>query len=153
MRKSIVLLCLLTFLTPAAAGELVSVRAIEGGFADVRERVVFAVQSQGLVVDHISQVGAMLERTGKDLGATRQVYGAAEVLEFCSALLSRNMVEADPTLLAYCPYGIAIYTLPGNPATTYVAYRRVSAAATGAQQQALEPIDALLSRIVEEAAF
>lgn len=153
MRKLIALLCFLAIQAPVAADEIVSVRAIKGDFADVRDRVTFAVESQGLVVDHVSKVGAMLERTARDVGATRQVFADAEVLEFCSALLSRGMVEADVSLLAYCPYGIAVYTLPGDPATTYVAYRRVTAGATGSQKQALEQIDALLSRIVDEAAF
>ena len=51
-----------------AADGLVVVRAIEGSFEEIRERVAFAVESQGLVVDHTAKVGAMLERTGKDLG-------------------------------------------------------------------------------------
>lgn len=153
MRILILLLCLAASQALAAADGIVSVRAIKGGFAEVRDRVVFAVESQGLVVDHVSKVGAMLDRTGKDLGATRQIYGDAEVLEFCSAVISRRMVEADVSLLAYCPYGIAVYTLPSDSTTTYIAFRRVTAAATGAQKQALEQVEALLLRIVDEAAF
>lgn len=138
----------------AAADGAVVVRAIEGGFEDVRERVVFAVQSQGLVVDHTSRVGNMLERTGKDLGATTRVFGDAEVLEFCSALVSRRMVEADPQLLAFCPYGIAVYTLPGEPQTTYVSYRRLVTNLVSPEQKAvLEQVESLLETIVEEASM
>ena len=96
----------------------------------------------------------MLERTGKDLGATNRIYGKAEVLEFCSALMSRRMVEADAQLLAFCPYGIAIYTLPDDPATTYVAYRRMATAAVSAvQRPVLEQVEALLAAIVDEASM
>ncbi len=138
----------------AAADGAVVVRAIDGGFDDVRERVVFAVQSQGLVVDHTSKVGNMLVRTGKDLGETTRVFGDAEVLEFCSALVSRRMVEADPQLLAFCPYGIAVYTLPGEPQTTYVSYRRLVTNLVSPEQKAvLERVESLLETIVEEASM
>ena len=137
-----------------AAEGVVVVRAIEGGFEEIRERVVFAVESQGLVVDHTAKVGAMLERTGKDLGETRQLFAEAEVLEFCSALVSRRMMEADPNLLAFCPYRIAVYTLPGEPATTYVSYRRmVTDLATPDQRAVLQRVESLLEAIVEEASF
>ncbi len=138
----------------AAADGAVVVRAIEGRFDDVRERVIFAVQGQGLVVDHTSRVGNMLERTGKDLGETTQVFGDAEVLEFCSALVSRRMVEADPQLLAFCPYGIAVYTLPGEPQTTYVSYRRLVTNLVSPEQKAvLQRVESLLETIVDEASM
>ena len=138
----------------ATADGVVVVRAIEGRFEDIRARVVFAVESQGLVVDHVSKVGAMLARTGKDLGETTEIYGDAEVLEFCSALVSRRMVEADPQLLAFCPYRIAVYTLPGKPDTTYVSYARmVTDLATPAQEPVLERVETLLETIVEEASM
>ncbi len=140
--------------TNAIADGAVVVRAIDGGFEEIRDRVVFAVQSQGLVVDHTSKVGAMLARTREDLGETKQVFGEAEVLEFCSALVSRRMVQADPQLLAFCPYGIAVYTLPGNPKTTYVSYRRmVTDVASPAQKSVLERVESLLQAIVDEAAM
>lgn len=145
---------LLAMAQNAAADGAVVVQAIQGSFEEIRERVVFAVQSQGLVVDHTSKVGNMLARTGNDLGETNQIFGDAEVLEFCSALISRRMVEADPQLLAFCPYGIAVYTLPGKPQTTYVSYRRmVTNLATPAQKQALERVEALMAAIVEEASM
>lgn len=138
----------------AAADGAVVVRTIEGGFDEIRERVEFAVQSQGLVVDHSSKVGDMLARTGKDLGETTRVFGEAEVLEFCSALVSRRMVEADPQLLAFCPYGIAVYTLPDQPEITYVSYRRLATdLALPKQRAVLERVEALLEAIVEEASM
>lgn len=144
----------MAILAQARADGAVVVRAIEGKFEEIRDRVVFAVQSQGLVVDHTSKVGAMLARTGKDLGETRQVYANAEVLEFCSALVSRRMVEADPQLLAFCPYGIGVYTLPDDPHITYVSYRRmVTDAALPGQRPVLERVEELLEAIVEEASM
>lgn len=138
----------------AAADGAVVIRAIEGRFEAIRERVVFAVESQGLVVDHSAKVGDMFERTAKDLGETAQLYGDAEVLHFCSALVSRRMVEADPALLAFCPYGIAVYTLPGDPLTTYVSYRRLVTELAGpGQKAALQRVETLLESIVDEASM
>lgn len=135
-----------------AEGDLVVSRAVKGEFAEVRERLVLAIELQGLVVDHASKVGEMLTRTAKDLGASRRIYGEAEVLQFCSAVVSRQMMETDAGLLAFCPYGIAVYTLASDPHTTYLAFRRPSAGASGAQKTALERVEALLTAIVDDAA-
>jgi uncharacterized protein (DUF302 family) len=136
----------------AAAQDVVVSRTVKGGFAEVRERVVLAVELQGLVVDHVSRVGEMLDRTGKDIGAGKQVYAQAEVLEFCSALVSRAMMEADAKLLTFCPFGIAVYSLPADPGTTHVAFRRPSVGASSPAKQALQRVESLLQAIVDEAA-
>ena len=139
----------------AQDGQTISVTKIEGDFEDVRERVIFAVESQGLVVDHTSDVGGMLERTGKDLGESSQIYERAVVLEFCSAYYSRLMAEASPELLAYCPYGISVYTLPGDARYSYVAFKRIATMFSGSQEykSILEKIDRLLATIVDEASM
>jgi len=139
----------------AQDGQTISVTKIEGDFEDVRERVIFAVESQGLVVDHTSDVGGMLERTGKDLGESSQIYERAVVLEFCSAYYSRLMAEAAPELLAYCPYGISVYTLPGDAEYSYVAFKRIATMFSGSEEykSILEKIDRLLATIVDEASM
>ncbi len=139
----------------AQDGQTISVTKIEGDFEDVRERVIFAVESQGLVVDHTSDVGGMLERTGKDLGESSQIYEKAVVLEFCSAYYSRLMAEAAPELLAYCPYGISVYTLPGDAEYSYVAFKRIATMFSGSEENKsiLEKIDQLLATIVDEASM
>ncbi|MEK9867534.1 MAG: DUF302 domain-containing protein [Betaproteobacteria bacterium] len=139
----------------AQDGQTISVTKIEGDFEDVKERVIFAVESQGLVVDHTSDVGGMLERTGKDLGESSQIYERAVVLEFCSAYYSRLMAEAAPELLAYCPYGISVYTLPGDAEYSYVAFKRIATMFSGSEEykSILEKIDRLLATIVDEASM
>lgn len=156
MRRTLitVIIGFLAISQEVSADGAVVVRTIEGSFDEIRERVVFAVESQGLVVDHTARVGTMLKRTAKDLGETTEVFGDAEVLHFCSALLSRRMVEADPGLLAFCPYGIAVYTLPGDPNTTFVSYRRMpTTLATPSQRSVLQRVESLLETIVEEASM
>ncbi len=139
MRFAAVMLMLAAPLALAQPAPLVA-HAKAGSFDSVKEDLVFAIQGQGLVIDHISHIGAMLERTGKDLGAARRLYVKAEALQFCSASVSRRTMEADPQNIAYCPYVIALYVRPEEPNTVQVVYRRT-----------LPVVDELLGRIVKEA--
>ena len=70
----------------------------QGKFEDVRDDLKMAIEGKGLVIDYQSYVNRMLERTGKDVGSTKALYAGAEALQFCSAQLSRKMMEADEEL-------------------------------------------------------
>jgi uncharacterized protein (DUF302 family) len=135
---------------PANAAE-VAVRSATGEFKEVKERVLHAIENRGLVLNYTSRIGAMLERTGKDIGAAQRIYREAEMLEFCSAKVSRDTMEADPRNIAYCPYAIAIYTLPKEKNRVYVAYRRVDTAGAGKSTKPLGAVNKLLADIVAEA--
>ncbi len=146
------LLCLMSAaLAAQAAAPDVQVRSLRGEFADIKERVVTALQGRGLVVSYTARVGDMLDRTGRDLGRKQQIYGSAEVLEFCSAVLSRDAMEADPHSIVYCPYAIAVYTLPGTPGVVYLSYRAPVAAEEPRADRALRAVGSLLAGIVDEA--
>jgi len=134
-----------------AASSDIIVRSTKGGFQEVKERVVHAIENRGLVLNYIARIGAMLERTGKDIGAARRIYGDAEMLEFCSARVSRDTMEADPHNIVFCPYSIAVYTLPKEKDRVYIAYRRVGASGAGPSVKSLAAVDKLLADIVAEA--
>ena len=123
----------------------------EGTFEEVKENVDLAITGQGLVVNSIATVGDMLESTGKDLGATRQVYVHGDVFEFCSATLSREMLEADQFNLVYCPYTIQVFEIPEQPGRVFVGYRRPDITGNEASRTALQKVEALLETIVNEA--
>ena len=129
----------------------VVVRSVKGEFADVKENVLFAVQNRGLVLNYTSHIGAMLARTGKDIGRGGVIFREAELLEFCSAAVSRGMMEADPHNIVFCPYSIAVYTLPAETGTVYVAYRKPPASGSDRSVQALRAVGKLLDEIAEEA--
>lgn len=152
-RNVIVAVLLFAGLTPAAlaADDYMAVASKAGKFDDIRDAVEMAITDRGMVVNNVSHVGEMLERTGKDLGQTRQVFLKAEVLEFCSAVVSRKMMEADPDNIVFCPYTISIYVLPEKPGEVRVAYRKPRIVGTPASQQALKTVDELLSGIVKDA--
>ena len=131
---------------PGMAAEGIEVATASGKFDEVKESVTLAIEGRGLVINSVSKVGEMLDRTGTDLGAPRKIYGNAEVFEFCSAKVSRQMMEAAPENLVYCPYTIAVYTLPGQSGKVFVAYRKPPPG------PAFAPVEALLKEIVGEAA-
>lgn len=129
----------------AVADDGAKVITAKGKFADVRDDLVAAIEQRGLVINFTAHVGDMLRRTGHDLGKTTRIYEQADVIEFCSATASRAMMEADPHNLVYCPYTIAVYTLPGKPGVVYLAYRKYP------QTAALKPVDKLISGIIADA--
>ena len=113
----------------------------KGRFEDVRDELKLAIEGKGLVIDYESFINRMLERTGKDLGATRKIYKDAQGFVFCSAAISRRTMEANPAHIAYCPYSVVVYETEQAPGTVSVAFQR-----TG-----LEEVDALLDGIAREA--
>lgn len=134
-----------------AEGDHMAVFTKAGSFDDVRDAVEMAITDRGMVVNNVAHVGEMLERTGKDLGGARQVYLKAEALEFCSAVVSRKMMEADPDNIVFCPYVISVYVVPEKPNEVRVAYRKPGVVGSPASQQALKAVDELLSGIVKDA--
>ena len=95
-----------------AAGASWAEEAITYGFDGTYEDATFAVESaivgKGLVIDYVSHVGAMLNRTGEDVGSETKLYDNAQIFVFCSAVVSREVMEADPLNLVHCPYGIYV---------------------------------------------
>lgn len=127
------------------------VRTVEGDYASVREAIEFAITNRGLVVDHVQHIGDMLARTGKDIGASKQVYTDANAFQFCSASISRETMEADPNNIAFCPYIVFAYTLPDQPKKVYVGYRRPPMTGSAQSKAALKKVEELLEGIVQEA--
>lgn len=129
------------------------VQSTEGSFVDVREFVEMEITARGMVINNVAHIGNMLERTATDIAGAKPIYLHAEALEFCSALISRAMMEADPHNITYCPYVIAIYELVSEPGTIYVGYRRPSlpADAPAATREAMAEVEALLAGIVADA--
>lgn len=142
----------------ALAGQPVSspiVRyTVEGKFENVRDDLENAITGRGLVIDHNSHVAKMLDRTGKDLGTTKRIYGEdqGQTFSFCSAVISRKTMEADPNNIIFCPYTIALYSTLAEPNKVTIAYRRpIGANNSPASQAALQEVVDLLDGIAREA--
>ncbi|MFS4581930.1 DUF302 domain-containing protein [Phaeobacter sp. C3_T13_0] len=87
-------------------------------FEDVTFGLENAITDRGLLVDHVSHVGEMLERTRVDVGSDVVLFEQAEVYSFCSASLSRKVMEANPMNITFCPYDIFVAQQPGSDTTT-----------------------------------
>lgn len=113
----------------------------DGSFEDATFAVESAIVDKGLVIDYVSHVGDMLNRTGADVGSKIKIFEAADIFVFCSAVLSREMMEADPMNVAHCPYGIFVAERDGE---VLVGYRTYPAGE-------MQKVQGLLSEIVTEA--
>jgi len=151
VKKLLALCALLCLSLPVVAAEnYIVVFKTQGAYQDVRDSLEAAIEGKGLKVNHSNKIAAMLDRTGKDLGASKRVYEEAEQLEFCSATLSREMMEADPHAIVMCPYIVAVYTVP-NDKNVYLAYRKPPATKNPALKKALAGVEKMLTEIIRDA--
>ncbi len=93
-------------------------------YEDVRLDLDYAITGRGIKVNGVSHISDMLTRTGKDIGRTKKIYDHAEAIQFCSATLSRNMMEADPMNIVFCPYIIYIFSFTNEKNVVYLGYRK-----------------------------
>ena len=125
----------------AMADDISVVRAFDGAFDDATFSVESAILDAGLVIDYVSHTGEMLARTGVDLGSDVTIFDAADVFLFCSAVVSRRMMEADPMNIAHCPYSIFVADQEGDVVIGYRNY----------PNGIMKEVQALLEGIVQEA--
>ncbi len=141
MRTLITILALL-------AGPVFAQNAITYDTDEAFDDVVFGLESaivdQGLVIDSVSHTGAMLERTREDVGSDVVLFEAADIFSFCSAALSRKVMEADPANIIYCPYDIFVYVRADTPDVTTIGFRTFP-------DGPMKEVEALLDNIVRSA--
>lgn len=92
-------------------------------FDDVTFGLENAILDAGLVIDHVSHTGDMLERTRGDVGSDATLFLNADIYSFCSAQVSREVMEADPMNILFCPYTIFVMVRPDTPDTTTIGFR------------------------------
>lgn len=105
MFKQFIIAAICTFGIQAQAQDVVTY-PFDGDFEDATFAVENAIVGQGLNIDYISHVGDMLNRTAADVGGTKQIFVAADIYLFCSAVLSRKVMVADPLNIVNCPYSV-----------------------------------------------
>ena len=144
MRHALRRLTILLALTAPAAvsADEVTTYPFDGTFEDAAFAVENAIIGQGLVIDYVSHVGDMLNRTGADVGSDVMIFEAADIFLFCSAVLSRKAMEADPMNIAHCPYGIFV---TGREGAVQIGYRNLP-------DGPMDEVEALLDAIARDAA-
>ena len=115
--------------------------AFDGSFEDATFSVESAILDAGLVIDYVSHTGEMLERTGQDLGSEVRIFDAADIFLFCSAVVSRRVMEANPMNVAHCPYSIFVADREGE---VMIGYRRYP-------DGIMHEVQALLDSLVQDA--
>lgn len=100
--------------TSAPAGEVAAYRTTALSFEDVAFGLESAILDKGLVIESLNHVGDMLERTRQDVGSDMILFDKADIYEFCSATLSRQVMEVDPLNLIHCPYSLFVAQQHGS---------------------------------------
>lgn len=140
MRRLATALAFLGAASAATAQDAVTY-GFDGSFDDATFAVETAIIGKGLVIDYVSHVGDMLNRTGQDLGSDTKLFDHAQVFLFCSAVVSRQVMEADPGNIVYCPYGIYVAERDG---TVTIGHRDYP-------DGPMDAVETLLKEIVAEA--
>lgn len=126
--------------TPLHADEAI-VFPYDGSFDDAAFAVEDAIISKGLVIDYRSHTGDMLERTRADVGSDIVLFDHADIFLFCSAVVSRKVMEADPANIVHCPYSIYVADRAGEVTIGFRDY----------PDGPMQAVENLLTEIVEEA--
>jgi uncharacterized protein (DUF302 family) len=126
---------------PLHAGDQSVTYPYDGSFEDAAFAVESAIVGRGLVIDYVSHTGEMLARTAADVGSDVELFTEADIFLFCSAQLSRKVMEADLMNIAHCPYGIFVAEREGDVMIGYRTY----------PEGPMQEIQALLDDIVKAA--
>lgn len=124
--------------------------SVEAAFEDISIDIDNAIANRGFVVDYKGHVGDMLNRTAADVGSDVNVFIHADTWQFCSSVLSRKMMEINPSNIAYCPYIVYAYELTNQPGTIVVGFRKHETE-DAASKEIFNTIDGHLEAIVKEA--
>jgi uncharacterized protein (DUF302 family) len=107
---------------PQSNAAIATVSKPAARYQDVREDLLMAIEAQGYVVGAIGDLGSMLSRSAADF-SIKPVYLSAEYFNFCPTTIAHELMTADPTNLAYCPFQMFLYETVATPGTIVVGYR------------------------------
>ena len=132
---------LVASISTASAQSAATSYVYDGTFEDAAFGVESAIIGKGLVIDYVSHVGEMLSRTAADVGSDVTLFEEADIFVFCSAVVSRKVMEADPMNIAHCPYGVFVAERGGE---VFVGYRNYP-------KGPMQEVQSLLDDIAREA--
>lgn len=141
--KILSLALVLGLATPAFAQDI-STQLVDDTIDNVTFSLESAIVDMGLTIDFTSHTGDMLGRTRVDVGSDVELFVEATLFNFCSATVSRQVIEADINNIGYCPYAVFVYATPDNPDQTVIGHE-VYPGAT------MQPANDLLDAIIEAA--
>lgn len=143
MRQLLTSLALALAASSANAADMITYDTSQS-FDDVTFGLESAIVDAGLVIDSTSHIGDMLERTKADVGSDVTLFLNAQSFSFCSAKVSREVMEADPMNIVFCPYDIFVMVRPETPDVTTIGFRTYP-------DGAMKKVEALLDGIAKAA--
>ena len=123
----------------------------DGKYSDTLEAVKEIIKSKGINIAHTLPPSDMLGRTGPAFGVTKPILKDGEIIEFCSAKVSHQLIMANPENIVLCPFVISVYVLSEDPANVRMTYR-MPHVIDEASQTAVDAMNELVIAIIEEAA-
>jgi len=142
LKQTILPLVATALISPLFAAEVITYPS-EDDFEDTTFAIESAILDAGLVIDFTSHTGDMLERTRSSTGSDIILFEHADIFNFCSAVLSRKVMEADPMNIVHCPYRIFVMQKSGNDQVT-VGFKTMP-------EGAMKQVEAFLDNIVKDA--
>ena len=138
--------CSVSGVAIAAGDDVSTITATDQTFEEAAESLQDAIVNRGFKVDYHGFISGMLDRTAEDVGATKRVYKGAEIFTFCSAVVSRSVMEHDAADIAYCPYVLFVYEKEDSDEGVKIGFRHLPAG--GARDQ----VNVISTEIIESAA-
>lgn len=144
MKSFLSVLAITTLLPVISFAQSVTTHEYDGSFEDATQSIESAIIGKGLTIDWVSHIGDMLKRTGPDVGSEVVVFENADTFLFCSATVSRKMMEADPLNIGYCPYGLFVAEIADGTGKVLIGYRNQP-------EGIMQEVQTLLEEIAQEA--
>ena len=123
----------------------------DAAFADILEAVKETIKGKGINIAHTLPSSGMLGSTGPTFGITEPLLKNGEMVEFCSAKVSHQLIQANIENIVICPFNIAVYELNAKPGQIHITFRKPYVI-DKASIEATNAMVALMMEIVEEAA-
>jgi len=142
LRHLIATLLATVIATPTWSDEAITYKSPDD-FDDTVFSVENAILDAGLVIDLTSHTGDMLERTRPVTGSDVVLFENADIFSFCSATVSRKVMEADIMNIAHCPYRIFVMQKGGSD-QVIVGFKSMP-------EGVMKEVEALLDSIVKDA--
>lgn len=114
-------------------------------FSSAREALIESIEAEGLVVSAVLPFADMLARTADALEQGASPFLKAEIIQFCSARLARQLVDEDSAQIALCPLTITVFSTRQAPGLVSYAYRSPGKSSAG-RKAAGELLEKLLAR-------
>ncbi len=131
----------------------ISSTIINADYKDVRNNIIDSIEERALNIAKIFHASDMLKNTkGSFSFIRRDVFRNAEIIEFCSASISQELIRDNHLNILLCPFRIAIYNLEKDPSNVHVVYN-IPKAIDKKSKKTIAKLSNLISAIVADAAW